>query len=456
MKIKLKIRHKIQFFVLLTTIVVYASAIGYISTKSKNMAFDDAITISDNYVRGAADEVKIYLEKYFTSVKDLSNTFKVYKDIEEVNRRDVISNIMIKSLQSNPDFLSVWSTWEPWSIDSLDNLYINKTGSSIVGNFGHLYYKEKGLVVLDESIESNAVSVYSEHYYQLPKKTGKPVILDPYYYSYTKNKSEEVLETSIVSPIIVDNRFLGVIGVDIQLAQFQEIINNIKPFENSIAFLMSNNGVYVANPNPEFIGKTVIELFPDEAKEQGVMEHIASGEFLSYSVVGLDGSMYYVAYSPIQIGNTDTPWSLGIAVSIDHVMSKANRNFMISRIVGFVGLLILSLVIYYISNNITNPILKITSFLKKLSKGHIDTNMYVDIKSGDEIEEMGEALNKSITGLIEKTVFARDIGNGNFETDVELLSDQDILGESLIDMRDKLKKAQEEENLRKAEEEKRM
>jgi len=455
MKLNLKIRSKIQIFILLTTILIYAFAIGYISIKTKRMAYKDAITISENYVKAAADEVKIYLEKYYTTVTDLSYTFKVYKHIDAENRRSVISNIMIESLKSNNDFLAIWSTWEPNAMDSLDHIFKNKTGSSIVGNFGHLYYKNNGEITLDESIESNAVSVYSGDYYQLPMKTRNTVILEPYYYSYTKNSANEVLETSIVSPIIDNKKFLGVIGADIKLEQFQQIVNNIKPFENSIAFLISNGGTYVANPSPEFIGKRIQDLFTDEDIEHNVTKNIKDGKFLSYEVVGLDGSMFYVAYAPIRIGSTNTPWAIGIAVPIGKVMQKANKNFHISIIVGVIGLLILSLIIYIISNNITVPILKITSYLKNLAKGQIGSDMYVQINSGDEIEVMGSALNKSITGLIEKTEFAQDIGNGNYDTNINLLSNSDVLGKSLLDMRDKLKVAQKDEAIRKHEDEKR-
>lgn len=90
------------------------------------MAYNDAITISDNYIKGAANEVKIHLEKYYTAVADLSNSFKVYKNIDAENRRSVISNIMIETLKSNNDFLAVWSTWEPNAMDSLDYKYKNK------------------------------------------------------------------------------------------------------------------------------------------------------------------------------------------------------------------------------------------------------------------------------------------------------------------------------------------
>ena len=125
-KFNLKIRHKIQLFILLTTFIIYSLAVGYISVNSKNMAYEDAVKISDNYAKGAANEVQIHLERYLTVVKNLSNTFKVYEDIKEENRRDILGDMMIKTLEENPDFAAVWSTWEPNSIDNLDSLYKNK------------------------------------------------------------------------------------------------------------------------------------------------------------------------------------------------------------------------------------------------------------------------------------------------------------------------------------------
>ncbi|HAN19231.1 MAG: hypothetical protein A2X13_09485 [Bacteroidetes bacterium GWC2_33_15] len=452
---KLKIKHKIQIYILLTTVVIYAGALGYISINSKQMAFNDAKRISDNYAFRAAKHIQTYLGCNITTLKDLSNSFKVYKEIDEKSRRHVLSEIMKKTLESNADFFSVWCTWEPNTIDNLDYMHVNKQGSTVLGNFAPMYYKQNNIIKLDESVESNPNSVFNGEYYQLPKKLKKEVVLDPYFYSYSKNKNDEVFEVTICAPIIVDNQFLGVVGIDIMLDHFQEIVNNIKPFDNSIAFLMSNNGTYVANPDKKYTGRRAIDVFPDEIKKYKVMEHVEKGDFLSYEVIGLDGSIYYDVYAPIEIGDTDTPWSVGIAVPISQVMNKANRNFKVSIIVGILGLLILSFVIYTISNSITRPILKITHFLNRLSKGQIDDKMNITIQSGDEIEEMGIALNKSIKGLLEKTEFAQNIGNGNLNTDIHLLSDEDVLGKSLIDMRNNLKKAQEEEAVRKVEDEKR-
>lgn len=455
MKIKLKIREKILLYILLTTVLIYAGALGFTSIKSKNMAYKDARHISDNYALAAANQIGIMLEGYLTTIKGLSNTFKSYKEIDENNRRQVFDEIIKKTLETNKDFLAIWTIWESNTIDNLDKQFINKPGSTVLGNYAPMYYKLNNKIILDESIESDPSSVFTGEYYEIPKRLKKEVILDPYHYSYSKNDKDKVFEVTICVPIIVDNQFLGVVGADINLSQFKGIVNSVKPYNNSIAFLMSNNSTYIANPDEQFTGKKAIDVFPEEIKKYKVAEHIAKGDFLSYEVIGLDKSVYYDVYAPIKIGNTGTPWSIGIAVPMDYVMKNANQNFRISILVGLIGIIILSLVIYYISNSITNPILKVTQFLAQLSRGQVDSKMQLSISSGDEIEEMGNELNKSIIGLVEKTEFARNIGNGNLDTDIHLLSEDDLLGKSLIEMRNNLRTAHEEEIKRKSDDEKR-
>ena len=75
----------------------------------------------------------------------------------------------------------------------------------------------------------------------------------------------------------------------------------------------------------------------------------------------------------------------------------------------------------------------------------------LQMNTGDELEEMSNALNISITGLNSKARFAKDIGEGTYDSELELLSDRDALGQSLIQMRDNLQRASEEESARRLE-----
>ncbi len=91
----------------------------------------------------------------------------------------------------------------------------------------------------------------------------------------------------------------------------------------------------------------------------------------------------------------------------------------------------------YSSRQITNPIREIKSALSSLSIGEIPppvTNI-----SNDEIGEIGKAINQLIGGLSKLSEFATHIGNGDYDIDYRKLGDNDVLGNSLLTMRDNLK-----------------
>ncbi len=75
----------------------------------------------------------------------------------------------------------------------------------------------------------------------------------------------------------------------------------------------------------------------------------------------------------------------------------------------------------------------------------------LNIKSVDEIGEMGKSLDILIDGLGSYTEFANQIGADNLDAKFTPLSEEDELGNSLLDMRQSLKTARKEEAIRQIE-----
>ena len=115
---------------------------------------------------------------------------------------------------------------------------------------------------------------------------------------------------------------------------------------------------------------------------------------------------------------------------------------------------LIALIIWIIAYNISKPVIKTTKVLSDLAKGDIDESKKVKIKSKDEIGEMNQSVNTLIDGLNKTASFAREIGKGNLHKEFELLSEKDELGNSLLEMRESLKEAQEQEEKRKIEDQK--
>lgn len=101
----------------------------------------------------------------------------------------------------------------------------------------------------------------------------------------------------------------------------------------------------------------------------------------------------------------------------------------------------------WLIRSITIPINFIRDIVVKLGRGELveDTKKRF---SNDEIGEMAKATSTLVNGLKATTVFAENIGKGNYASDFTPLSDHDVLGNALINMRNNLARVAEEDKKR--------
>ncbi len=124
-----------------------------------------------------------------------------------------------------------------------------------------------------------------------------------------------------------------------------------------------------------------------------------------------------------------------------------------SLIFILLGLILSILIGYFISNLILNPISSLSDLIAQLARGELPEN--IEVNSEDEIGEMTKGLNSLVNGLKKTARFSVEIGKGNFESQFKPMSDKDVLGNSLLDMRTSLQKVKQEEEKRKIEDERR-
>ena len=100
-----------------------------------------------------------------------------------------------------------------------------------------------------------------------------------------------------------------------------------------------------------------------------------------------------------------------------------------------------------ITRSITKPIGFIKNIIQQLGKGELPRETGYSF-SGDEVGEMAEAVEKLVVGLRATSLFAESIGKGSYQAEFTPLSENDVLGNALIDMRDNLQKVAEEDKKR--------
>jgi methyl-accepting chemotaxis protein len=149
-------------------------------------------------------------------------------------------------------------------------------------------------------------------------------------------------------------------------------------------------------------------------------------------------------------------WVIGTGDYIDNIEKEVRKKtseldaqitnlFYLTIIIGIILVAIASGILYYLGYNITKAIGQVSDQLLEMAKGHRVNKLEIERK--DEIGEMSRSLDTLIDGVSSYTEFADQIGQGNLDAQFTALSDDDELGNSLLSMRQSLKKARlEEEN----------
>ena len=439
MNIKMNLKTKMLVYILSASAIIYASVLGYISFRLNDIALKNAIELTNTYAREYANNTKADISTEMNMTRALANVAMGYKNLPQDQMKDILNEMLEHLIEENPNFLSTWFNWElsaiwpDWKKDH--------------GRLRLTYYRMGNQILYKEEIIDTVAGFTKGAYYDMLEKQEE-YVMDPYYFTY-KEGEDEVLETSVAVPIVMDGISVGVAGFDLLLQRFQNIIEKIPHIEKSYAFLVSNNGQFVAHADEEFIGKFINE----NDEESDILAKIKAGKSF-IEAVEKNKQEYWVSYAPVYIGNAPTPWSFGFAVPTKVIMAEAANTLKWTIFVGILGLIFTALVIGYIALKISKPVTKATNVLKELAKGDIDKSLKIGINTKDEVGDMARSLNILIDGLNKTAEFAQEIGKGNLEVKFDLLGDKDVLGSSLLEMRKSLIHATEQENLRKIEDQK--
>ncbi|MEM9858302.1 MAG: GAF domain-containing protein [Bacteroidota bacterium] len=126
---------------------------------------------------------------------------------------------------------------------------------------------------------------------------------------------------------------------------------------------------------------------------------------------------------------------------------STNRLRNITLILGIVIVVVGLLFAFIMARSMTRPINYIKDIVVKLGKGELVDDQSRKF-SKDEIGEMAVAMDNLIQGLRSTTIFAENIGKGNYDSSYQPLGADDVLGNALIEMRDNLSSVAEDDKKR--------
>ena len=139
-------------------------------------------------------------------------------------------------------------------------------------------------------------------------------------------------------------------------------------------------------------------------------------------------------------------------------ITLGSRNDAFSSIgISFIFLLLtLGLFIREIIHSVAHPLVHIRDYMLKLVMGRLPEPLYLKGAETDGVHDMADYLNRFVQSLKDKAAFADEIGKGKLDARYEPLSEDDILGNSLLEMEKSLQRAEHEDKKYKLDEQKRI
>lgn len=389
----MSIRTRMMLSILLTSVVTFSFTTFYCASKSKKLIKGKSEDLAASQTLENADMISAKIASYAATLNALATTYSSYYSTDEDERRFIVDGIGRKVSNSNPDLIKLSCEW----------------------------YVDEVLPISEPFTEK------------------------------LQNRITPSLMTTISAPIVHNEETVGIVSSNIVIdSLLTGFIDIVPALEQEGIYIVTDKGTIAYSKNNSEWNIPVINILPiynrydfaniTKDRKPAILEFKNNGDdmILCASSIKIDGS---------------APWILLITAPKD-ILAQSSTISIISTLLLIISLIILCVTTFLLSTKISKSLKTINAALVDVSDGDIkNDNVLADTPLTD-INNINESLKSVISGLIKAAEFSEQIGRGNLDSEFTALSENDKLGNALINMRNDLRQNEEENAKRKIEDEK--
>ncbi|MBI3145060.1 MAG: methyl-accepting chemotaxis protein [Pseudogulbenkiania sp.] len=411
-----KLSRKITLIGGLSVALGFAVMVGLIAKISYDSALEQGYQLASEQAQGYARQVESELGQNMALPHHLTEAVMGLKKTAPPERK-VVDGMIVTMLDHSPQNIGLWMLWEPNALDGRDDAYrLDWPRHDPTGRYTPYVTRDaSGHAKMDVMLDSERVKAFPQYkdnpqsyqpdyekpgwgdYYYVPKQRGRDTITEPFFYEV---QGKKVLESSLVTMIKdQDGKFLGVSATDLALDALQQRYGFIRLYQTGYVRLVSEGGMYVANPDPARVGHPVGK---DEALGEKLLQ-IRQGEDFVFEA---DGFTHF--FFPVKIGDTGQFWSLGVSIPSAAITAPAVKLRNSAILIGVVALVAIIVILALVVGALTRPLNQLADTMEQLASGQGDLTARIAIANRDEIGRTATAFNRFIDSLHEMFVGVRE------------------------------------------------
>ncbi len=401
--------------------VPLVAVISFSIISSYQIVKNESFLYAEKFGEYTASQINLELTGKLEIIRTLAFLCADFRSIPSPLRRKIISSHVRSILKNNPDIVAAWVQLEPGAIEDDSSVYKGTKLTAPNGGFDATWYRVHGKIIQGSITDDT----YNGIFYTIPKLKMEETIIDPYFYSYTGKENDRMLETSICVPVITDNKFKGVAGLDIALSTYQNISDSVKVFKSGYASIIAGNGMIIAHPQKSRIGSIIInDIGQDKWAE--FLERASKGKKFYYDRKSFtSGNMSRQFFFPINIGNTRCSWFFVVVVPFSEITLSADKLTVLLGFIGTIAAFLIVLSILLTAVKFSHPIIMLTDMAEKIAAG--DLSVRANVTEHDEIGRLARTFN-TMTGQLQLSLEQYNSANRKLE---KKNADLEIAEESL-------------------------
>ena len=320
-------------------------------------------------------------------------------NMKQYNSESVLLESLSALIASDENIVGAGAFFEPDGFVKVNGDYApylskNDYSTKTLHNFSYDLYKVK-------------------EYYTEAQESKKTVITEVY---------EDLLSGakvfSISQPLFANDRFIGIVLLDIDVNIFSSIQQEDSRFPSLYSDILDAHGNVMYSKNPELIGKSVSES-KSETEYRKMQEEMEKGKIFHLAEKDQGGEEKRVYFIPTDVmGST---WWIMLSVKQAELMAPVIRLIFVCTAFAFFAVMVLASTLYFLIKKSLKPLEGMARVGKKVSKG--DFSESISYLKDDEIGQIGQGFKqvteniREITSDLEEKL--EELSKGNFRVDLE-------------------------------------
>ncbi len=233
---------------------------------------------------------------------------------------------------------------------------------------------------------------------------------------------ENKIVTTIVIPIIVNNQFLGIVGGDIPIENFNKLISSMNNYKSMNSAIIMEDGTIIYNgKNNNLVGSNFSSFFKNDKEYQKIKKNMQQNNEFDIVVRDSENVSTQYFYYPIKAGNKT--WYAITSISNNDINKKATQITILLLTIALISITITIIIVVQLLKKMLKPIDKLIIAAEDISNGNLEINIHSN--SNDEIGILSKAFETTITSLKRMIYDISDILNNiannnlNVQTQVE-------------------------------------